>query len=149
LIRVLFESMRPFTICVLEPNGERVLMLNRPFRFYFHKVDILDPNRNMKYLGTIQRRFSILRRKYSVLDDKKVEIFQLSSPILDPLTFVIRMGGRDVGEITKKWSGLLEELFTTADNFGIVFPPETDLIKKSLLLGAVFLIDFVYFESGE
>jgi len=142
--RVLLKAIRPFTIYIMEQGGRRVLILDRPFTFYFHRLEILDPN--MRTLGTIQRRFSILRRKYSVLDDLGMEIFQLYGPILHPWTFIIRIGDREVGKITKKWSGLLKEAFTKADNFGITFPTGVDLIRKSLLLGAVFLIDFVHFE---
>ena len=39
-----------------------------------------------------------------------------------------------------------EEAFTSADNFGVTFPAEMDVTRKGLLLGAVFLIDFVHFE---
>ena len=34
-------------------------------------------------------------------------------------------------------------------NFGITFPTELDLNMKGLLLGAVFLIDFVHFERRQ
>ena len=43
---------------------------------------------------------------------------------------------------------MLKEAFTKADNFGITFPADLDVTRKSLLLGAVFLIDFVHFERG-
>jgi hypothetical protein len=56
--------------------------------------------------------------------------------------------GEPHGKITKKWSGLGKEWFTKSDNFGIMFPAEMDLTLKQILLGAVFLIDFVYFERG-
>ena len=52
-----------------------------------------------------------------------------------------------VGNITKKWSGLLKETFTDSDNFGITFPSDANTNQKSILLGAVFLIDFVHFEN--
>ena len=58
--RVLLKAIRPFTIYIMEQGGRRVLILDRPFTFYFHRLEILDPN--MRTLGTIQRRFSILRR---------------------------------------------------------------------------------------
>ena len=54
---------------------------------------------------------------------------------------------QELGKITKKWSGLLKESVTDADNFGINFPKGIDLGKKAILLGAVFLIDFVHFEN--
>ncbi len=144
IARVMLKSLRPFTIYVINPDGSRVLILRRTFRFYLHKLDIYDPNWNL--LGTIQRQFSILRRIYSVLDNSGFELFQLFGPILHPWTFMIRRSGEDIGSITKKWSGLFKEAFTSADNFGVTFPIELDATMKSLLLGAVFLIDFVHFE---
>jgi hypothetical protein len=34
------------------------------------------------------------------------------------------------------------------DNFGITFPNGIDLSQKAVLLGAVFLIDFIHFENS-
>nr|KAG5696672.1 hypothetical protein BaRGS_012041 [Batillaria attramentaria] len=52
-----------------------------------------------------------------------------------------------VGEISKQFSGLLKELFTDADNFGIKFPLDMQVDLKANLLGSVFLIDFAFFEK--
>ena len=145
--RNMLKSLRPFTIYIMPLDGSdstRVLALQRPFKFYLHKLEIFDRDWNL--LGTIQRQFSILRRKYSVLNSSGYEVFQLFGPILHPWTFIIQIKGREVGKITKKWSGFLKEAFTKADNFGITFPVGLDATQKSLLLGAVFLIDFVHFE---
>lgn len=49
-------------------------------------------------------------------------------------------GGTQVGKISKKWSGLLREAFTDADNFGISFPMDLDVRMKAVMLGACFLI---------
>ena len=142
--RVILKSIRPFTIYIMNPDGSRVLILQRPFKFYFHRLKIHDANWN--HLGTIQRQFSFLRRHYSVLDEFGFELFRLFGPILHPWTFIIQTPGREIGRITKKWSGLLKEAFTNADNFGVTFPADVDITWKALLLGAVFLIDFVHFE---
>ena len=32
-----------------------------------------------------------------------------------------------IGEISKKWTGLGEEMFTDADNFGVSFPVDLDI----------------------
>ena len=42
----------------------------------------------------------------------------------------------------------MNELFTDADNFGISFPVDLDVKAKATLLGATFLIDFMYFEKS-
>ena len=145
LLRWFLKALRPFEINVYTFDSRPVLKLKRPFRFYFHELEIIDPNgRN---LGTIQRRFSLLRRIYSVLDNTGKEIFQLFGPILHPWTFEIRKNESEYGKITKKWSGLFREGFSDADNFGVSFPSTWDVSVKSLFLGAVFLIDFVHFEN--
>jgi hypothetical protein len=80
-------------------------------------------------------------------DKSGKEIFHLLGPLLKPWTFVIVKDHIEVGTISKKWSGLMKEGFTDADNFKIVFPEEWNIESKALLLGAVFLIDFVHFEK--
>jgi uncharacterized protein YxjI len=145
LLRWILKAQRPFTIAVLRQDGQAVLRVNRPFRFYFHRAEIVDAQGQS--LGVIQRRFAVLRRIYSVLDPSGTEIFQLYGPLLHPWTFHIKKEDVDYGQITKKWSGLLKEGFTDADNFGVLFPREWDVKLKALFLGAVFLIDFVHFEN--
>jgi len=144
LLRWFFRALRPFTILIMDLQGKTVLRLVRPFRFYFHRLDIYDDKDNL--LGSIQKRFSILRRIYSVLDRLGSEIFQLFGSILTPWTFNIMKGDHEIGKIVKRWSGLLKEAFTDADNFGVMFPPNLEYMQKALILGAVFLIDFVHFE---
>ncbi len=145
LLRWFLKALRPFSIRILDMQGESVLSLHRPFRFYFHVAEIFD--NQGKLVGTIKRKFSILRRIYSVNDPSEQEMYQLFGPLFHPWTFNIYQDNREVGHITKKWSGLLKETFTDADNFGITFPSDANTNQKSVLLGAVFLIDFVHFEN--
>ena len=145
LLRWFLKALRPFTIAVLAEDGQVALRVMRPFRFYFHRAEVVDSQGQS--LGVIERRFSILRRIYSVLNRSGKEVFQMFGPILHPWTFQIRDGEVEYGKITKKWSGLLKEGITDADNFGVMFPAEWDVKLKTLFLGAVFLIDFVHFEN--
>ena len=101
------------------------------------------------FQSLLQSSFSLLRRLYSVMDRHGQELFELFGPILHPWTFEIRKEGVVYGKITKKWSGLLKEGFTDADNFGVTFPAEWADKVKALFLGAVFLIDFVHFERKQ
>ncbi|KAJ8384389.1 hypothetical protein AAFF_G00205220 [Aldrovandia affinis] len=56
-------------------------------------------------------------------------------------------GLQPIGRISKQWSGLLKEVFTDVDNFGIQFPMDLDVKMKAVLVGACFLIDFMFFEK--
>lgn len=144
LSRLMLNWLRPFTITIFSDNGEELFSLKRPFRFYFHQVVICKPGGAI--IGKVTRRFTLLRRNYSVLDKADREAFSLIGPILRPWTFLIFHNHQEAGKIVKKWSGLAKEAFTDADNFGIHFPKGISTEHKALLLGAVFLIDFVHFE---
>jgi uncharacterized protein YxjI len=144
LFKSFLNASRPFTISVLPSNSRHGIRITRPFRFYFHKasVALLDG----KPIGSVKKRFSILRRIYTVYDSKGNERFQIMGPLLKPWTFNIMMGQRRLGVIKKNWSGLAREALTEADNFTLEFPRKLHPGYKLLLLGVVFLIDFVHFE---
>jgi hypothetical protein len=145
ILRLFLKALRPFEINVRRLDHQLVIRLKRPFRFFFHELDVYDAKDNL--LGSLKREFSLLRRIYSVFDGNGRRIFQLFGPILHPWTFEIRDNSKEYGKITKKWSGLLKEGFTDADNFGVTFPNVWSNERKGLFLGAVFLIDFVHFED--
>jgi len=121
------------------------MRVTRPFRFYFHQAEVVDSQGQS--IGVIERRFSVLQRIYSVFNSSGGEVFQLFGSILHPWTFQIKKGEAEYGKIVKKWSGLLKEGVTDADNFGVMFPAAWDVRMKALFLGAVFLIDFVHFKN--
>lgn len=41
----------------------------------------------------------------------------------------------------------MQEGFTDANNFGISFPMDLDIKINAMMLGACFLIDFMFFET--
>ncbi len=146
VMRMFLKAWRPFEIFVRTLDQQQVIHVVRPFRFYFHEINVYGPDN--KLLGTIKKKFSIIRRIYDVLDSSGKEIFQLFGPILHPWTFnIMDDQSREQGKITKKWSGLMKEGFSDADNFGVMFPAEWPAEQKAIFLGAVFLIDFVHFEN--
>ncbi len=145
LLRLFLKALRPFEIRVVGPDQQEILRAVRPFRFYFHEIEVQDGHG--RTLGRVQKRFSFARRIYSVYDASGREAFTLFGPIFHPWTFEIHRGGSPVGRITKKWSGIGKELFTDADNFGVAFPAGWEPQTKLLFLGAVFLVDFVHFEN--
>ena len=54
---------------------------------------------------------------------------------------ITKMGSRG-------FEGAMNEMFTDADNFGCTFPPDATPEAKAVLLAAVFMIDFLFFEDG-
>ena len=48
--------------------------------------------------------------------------------------------GQEVGVVSKTWSGLGREMFTSADTFGVKFPKDLCVKMKCVLIAAVFQI---------
>jgi hypothetical protein len=145
LSRQFLQSFRPFKMHVLTLDSRPIMNAVRPFRFLFHEISVFDSTG--KPLGTVKQEFSILSRKYAVLDPLGMKVFDIFGPVLHPWTFRILKDGREIGRISKKWTGAAKEIFTDADNFNVAFPSEIDVEKKCLLIGALFLYDVLYFEE--
>lgn len=141
------KSRRPFELDVFSSeNGAQLLKVERPFRFIFQDAVIYDPKGQR--LGSIEGQIKPLQHYFHILNDRKQVIYHLCGPMIRPWTFYIKSGNDTVGKITKKWSGAIKETFTKADNFGIEFPRYASPEMRAVLLGAVFLIDFAYFERS-
>jgi uncharacterized protein YxjI len=146
LTRNFLGRLRPCTVRIFDQSRTEVGRGEKPFRWYFHRMDVFEGERK---LGAIERQFSLLHRKFTVEGPDGAPILTIHSPLLRIWTFKILMAGQEVGSVRKKWGGVLREMFTDADTFGIEFaeailPAES----KKILLVAVFLVDFVCFENN-
>ncbi|MBU1108485.1 MAG: scramblase [Candidatus Riflebacteria bacterium] len=143
--RQILRGLRPFVMNVTDPNGKNMMTLDKGFAFMLHRLEVR--NSSGKYIGAIQRKFSIFHRDYIIEDPAHRTLFQISGPVWWPWTFNVMQNDVQKGLIKKKWSGFLKESFTDADNFSVTCPAEWDGNVKQLLLAAVLLIDFIHFEN--
>lgn len=145
LLRQLFRQRRPFTIEVRTLSGEPVLRLFRPWTWLLSRAEVRDGTGGL--LGWIRQRLAFLSRRYTVFDETGQVALEIHGPFFRPWTFLIVQGGIEAGAIRKRWSGLLNEAFTSADRFGVHFGPVLTPRQRALALAATFLIDYVHFES--
>lgn len=146
LSRQLLGSIRPFTMMIKDDKARPIARFTRPLKFYFHRLEVRDPGGTA--IGSIERRFALLANKYTIKNPGGRTLLQLRARPILPWTFKIDKSGRQVGEIKKQWSGFLTESYSDADSFGVQFDKSLSSREKLLLLGAVFLIDFVHFENN-
>jgi uncharacterized protein YxjI len=110
-------------------------------------------------IGYVRQQRSCLAPKYYVQDAQEQTVLMIEGPICicqgpcctwdQEFKVLSRDGAHQVGKISKQWSGFVKEYFTDADNFGVSFPMDLDVRVKATLLGAVFLIDFMFFEQNQ
>lgn len=145
LVRQFLGAFRPLTLALTQGNLT-VLSISKPFRLWHDCVTLTDGGGRV--VGTVQCGFPIPVRWYTVRDARGVTRFRISGAFWRPWTFKVFRGDAQVGEIRKKWSGLVREYFTDADNFAITLPADAPADQKALLLAALFLIDIVHFENN-
>ncbi len=145
--RQFLGRMRKATIHVYKLDGSDWLRGEKPFRFFFHRMEVYE---NGRLLGAIQRRWSLLHRKFTIESADGTPVLEVYSPLFRIWTFKLLFQGQEVGRISKKWGGLLREMFTDADTFGIEYMDTQDLeVLRPILLVATFLIDFTCFENNQ
>jgi uncharacterized protein YxjI len=146
--RMFLGPLRPFRVLVQDiASGQTVLALQRRFRFVFHRLEVHAPDG--RYLGAIQKKWSLLRRIYQLESDSGHAVAELFGPIFRPWTFEIRQNERVIGVIQKRWSGFAKEFFSDADNFGVELSSVPEPRLKLLAFAAVVLIDVVHFEKSK
>ncbi|XP_072034292.1 phospholipid scramblase 1-like isoform X2 [Amphiura filiformis] len=107
-------------------------------------------------IGYVCQTWSPCYPKFAIKDAKENVILRIEGPLCTcnccgdvEFDVMSEDGSAKVGKISKQWTGLIKEHFTDADNFGINFPMDLDVNVKATLMGACFLIDFMYFERDE
>ncbi|XP_017008058.3 phospholipid scramblase 2-like isoform X3 [Drosophila takahashii] len=150
---------RPFHMKIFDNYlKEEVIHLHRPLGCScicspccLHSIEVSAPPGNV--IGRIQEEWSICRPCFRILNQSGDLVLRIEGPSCFCSTCcnvnfnVLSLNGEEVGRITKQWSGLGRELFTDADMFGMTFPMNMDVNLKAVLLGATFLIDFMFFEK--
>ncbi|MSQ72222.1 MAG: hypothetical protein EXR27_13145 [Betaproteobacteria bacterium] len=119
LRRQLFGHWRSFEIHFYDNARRAVLHAVHPFRFHFSRLEIFDSNHRL--IGAVQRRFSLLTKRFCVENHRGVPIMEVASPIWKLWTFPFIADGAEVASVNKKWSGILSEAFTDRDNFQVEF----------------------------
>lgn len=146
LLRQLIGHWRCFDILLYGNNQQLWLRAHHPFRFYFKRIELFGAND--KKLGAIQKRFSFFTKQFDFENERGVVTFSVSSPIWKIWTFTINKGERVVGEIQKKWSGILSEAITDKDNFLVTYnDPSLTQAERELILVAAIYVDLLYFEK--
>ncbi|XP_070380838.1 phospholipid scramblase 3-like [Dermacentor albipictus] len=155
-------NIRSFQMTLLDYRNVQVLRLFRPLRCEcsclccccLQEMDVRDASMTM--MGFVRMECTIIFPNFSVLDSQGNVVLLIKGPCCttsiccEDVVFDIlaRDGVTKLGGITKTYTGFIREAGTDADNFTVTFPLDLDVKIKAVLLGAVFLIDYIYFENS-
>ncbi|NWX82022.1 PLS1 scramblase, partial [Nothoprocta pentlandii] len=151
---------RPFNIHILDNLGHEVINLQRPLRCSsccfpccLQELEVQAPPGTP--VGYVVQNWHPCLPKFTIQDEKRTDILKIIGPCVvcsccEDINFEVKSIDETlpVGRISKQWTGFVKEAFTDADNFGITFPIDLDVKMKAVMIGACFLIDYMFFEHG-
>ncbi|XP_041419329.1 phospholipid scramblase 1 isoform X2 [Xenopus laevis] len=150
---------RPFIMTIVDNTGREVIKLHRPcrcsaccFPCCLQKLEVQAPPGTV--VGYIVQNWHPCLPKFTIQDERGQGVLKIRGPCIPcsccaDVNFEVKSMDESavVGMISKQWTGSVKEIFTDSDNFGIQFPMDLDIKTKAVMLGACFLIDFMFFET--
>jgi uncharacterized protein YxjI len=138
-----YKRTTPFEIDVKTPNGETILTVKRGVSFFLSTVHVLDERKQV--IGMFKQKFLSIGGKFEVLDASERPLCMLKGKWTSWDFKFVSNDGKEFATVTKKWSGLGKELFTSADNYILQISSQVpaDNPLRMLIMAAVMCIDLV------
>ncbi|XP_067897789.1 phospholipid scramblase 1-like [Heterodontus francisci] len=159
--KLLCGSLRSFKIHIVDNMGTEVICMRRSVRCEscwcpccLQKLEVQAPPGEP--IGYVIQKWHPCLPKFVIQDENKDSVLKIYGPCClsscgRPIDFKIKNldASKTVGTIRKCWSGIVNEALTDVDNFAIKFQMKLDVRIKATLIGACFLIDYMYFENTQ
>ena len=140
------KPMLPFLLEIRNANDELEASVSRGWTFWMSKITIKDPQENV--LGTITQKFKFFKPTFKIANAAGVQIAEINGD-WKAWNFTIKdPAGAQIGVISKKWAGALQEIFTSADKYNVMLSADySDRESKIAILAGAITIDMVLKES--
>jgi uncharacterized protein YxjI len=125
-------------------TGTRLFSIKRGVTLLRSRVDVVDAKGEV--VGWFKSKLFSLGGAFRVFDKNDREVARVKGD-WKGWNFKFLVGEQEIGCVTKKWSGLGKELFTSADNYIISLNGDPNPAKSVLLLAAGLAIDTIYKET--
>ncbi|XP_033642110.1 phospholipid scramblase 1-like [Asterias rubens] len=167
--RICCGQFRSFVMHIVDNANQEVIRLVRPFQccagccwcadkdICSYRISVESPPGTV--IGTIRQRGSKWKPMYEICDVNDQPTLKIRGPCCacqmicctgDVDFQIMGMDGvTEVGKISKQWGGFFREVITQADNFSCTFPMDLDVKMKANIIGATFLIDYMFFENKD
>ena len=137
-----YKRNTPFDIRVTTPEGEPVLSIRRGISIFLSKVNVFDEEDER--VGGFKQKFFSIGGAFRVLGADDQPLCDLNGK-WTAWDYKFENNGMELARVTRKWSGLGKEFFTSADNYVLSIndnvPPDNPV--RILIMAAVFCIDMV------
>ncbi|RHZ57042.1 hypothetical protein Glove_395g7 [Diversispora epigaea] len=145
LLRQLLRTHRNFRATILNPKGEIILKIHRPFAFINSRIFV--STNDGQLIGEVQQQWHLWRRRYNLFN-KNIQFGKIDAGFLSWDFHIQDKKGVDVGSVNRNFGGFAKEIFTDMGQYVIRIDPETrpmSLDERAVILAAAISVDFDYF----
>lgn len=138
-----YKRMTPFNIEIRTLDDQKILTVRRGVSFFLSSVEVLDEHDQL--IGKFEQKFFSIGGKFEVTDATGKSLCMLNGKWTSWEFKFVSQDKKEFALVTKKWSGLGKELFTSADNYILQISQDVpaDHPLRMLILAAVMCIDLV------
>ena len=137
---------RPLKIHIIDTKKQEYFLIKRPFYITFCRALVYLQNGSL--FGTIKQIKTLTRREFHYFNPDNRIVFICVANIPHIWTYDILINNIKVAQIKKKWSGVLKETLTDADNYVIDFGNISNQSIRYAILIMALIIDLRFFEAG-
>jgi uncharacterized protein YxjI len=143
---LLNKAMLPFKLEIKDNSDKVLATVSRGWTFFMSKISITDSYGNN--IGSIQQKFKFFKPKFTILNELNVPIAEINGDWKAWDFKITDANQSEIGTISKKWAGAVQEIFTSADKYNVSINGsfKDEKTRIAIISGAI-TIDMVLKES--
>ena len=147
ILRLLLnKAMLPFLLEIRNSENQLEASISRGWTFLMSKITI--KNAQGHVIGTINQKFKLFKPTFKIYNPYQVLIAEINGDWKAWNFNIIDPSNNQIGSISKKWAGAMQELFTSADKYNVNIDPNySNMENKIAILSGAITIDMVLKES--
>ena len=137
-----FKMMTPFEIEIRSLDNKKIISVKKGLSSILSKIEVFDEND--KLIGLFKQKLFPIGNNFEMFNEKGKLVSKLKGNLIG-WNFKFLKGEKTVAKVTKKWSGIGKEMFTSADNYILEINDTVDKTDplRLLIFAAVICIDMV------
>jgi uncharacterized protein YxjI len=143
---LLNKAMLPFKLEIKDNSDKVLATVSRGWTFFMSKIIIADSYGNN--IGSIQQKFKFFKPKFTILNELNLPIAEINGDWKAWDFKITDANQSEIGTISKKWAGAVQEIFTSADKYNVSINGsfKDEKTRIAIISGAI-TIDMVLKES--
>ncbi|MCC7521826.1 MAG: scramblase [Flavobacteriaceae bacterium] len=143
---LLNKAMLPFKLEIKDNSDKVLATVSRGWTFFMSKINIADSYGNN--IGSIQQKFKLFKPKFTILNELNLPIAEINGDWKAWDFKITDTNQSEIGTISKKWAGAVQEIFTSADKYNVSIKGgfKDEKTRIAIISGAI-TIDMVLKES--